>query len=63
MFNNKLESKYGVLLLNSQKLAILPVCAWFEPYRRDYYYPVAAAQTVLRMMGVPLSDVLMGDVI
>lgn len=63
IYNNNLEEKYGLLLLNSRKVAILPVCAWFEPYRQDYYYPVGAVQTVLRMIGIPMSDVRMGDVI
>ena len=63
IYKNKLEEKYGLLLLNSTQVDMLPLSAWLPLCMKDYHYPVGAIQTVLKMMGIPIRDLLMGDVI
>lgn len=63
IYKNKLEEKYGLLLLNSSQVYILPLSAWLPSCMKNHHYPVGAIQTVLQMMGIPIRDLLMGDVI
>jgi len=63
IYKNKLEEKYGLSLMNSTQVYMLPLSAWLPSCRKNYHYPVGAIQTVLKMMGIPIRDLLMGDVI
>lgn len=63
IYKNELEEKYGLLLLNSTQVDMLPLSAWLSSCMKNYHYPVGAIQTVLKMMGIPIRDLLMGDVI
>ena len=63
IYKNKLEEKYGLSLMNSTQVDILPLSAWLPSCMKNYHYPVGAIQTVLKMMGIPIWDLLMGDVI
>lgn len=63
IYKNKLEEKYGLLLLNLSQVYILPISAWLPSCMKNHHYTVGAIQTVLKMMGIPIRDLLMGDVI
>ena len=63
IYKNKLEEKYGLSLMNSTQVDMLPLSAWLPSCMKNYHYPVGAIQTVLKMMGIPIRDLLIGDVI
>jgi hypothetical protein len=63
IYKNQLEEKYGLLLLNSSQVYILPFSAWLSSCMKNHHFTIGAIQTVLKMMGIPIRDLLMGDMI